>query len=227
MNRAFPIARRGLLPALVTRALGDGGLHLACSLLLSPFSALAPREASWLPSDGDCDGEAPGPPPVVLVHGLFGHPDNFRVLHRFLAARGFHRVAAFSYAPRVDHEELARRLGGIIEAVGEVTGAAEVDVVAHSLGGLIARHLLERGEGARVRRLVTLGAPCLTDSLPEREAAIFGAADVIVPAPRGLHGRSMVVMGCGHLGLLYHPAVLRQVAAFLGERMEARALAAA
>ena len=228
MNPA--VAPRALLPALVTRALAGGGLHFACSLLLSPFAAaLASADATWLPSETDFDTEAPQPTPVVLVHGLFSRPGHFRFLHRFLVVRGFQNFAAFSYAPRVDHEQLAGRLGRMIEAVCEVTGAAAVDVVGHSLGGLVARHLLEQGEGAHVRRLVTLGAPYLTDSLPERESAIFGAADVITPPPRHLRGRSVIVAGCGHLGLLYRAAALGHVAAFLAEpRPEAaRALRAA
>ena len=233
MNPAVPIAPRTLLRALVTRALGEGGLHAAASLLLSPLSALAPQDEVWVSSAADFDAKAPHPTPVVLVHGFLGNPGHFRFLRRFLVARGFHNFATFSYAPRLDHEELAERLGHAIEAVCEATGRAEVDVVGHSLGGLVARHLLERGEGAGVRRLVTLGAPYLTDALPERESAIFGAADVIIPPPpHRLQGRSATVMGCGHLGLLYHPAVLRQVAACLGEpaeepRKAARALRAA
>ncbi len=221
MNPAAPIAPRTLLRALVTRALGEGGFHLAASLLLSPLSALAPEDEVWVSSAADFDAKAPHPTPVVLVHGFLGNPGHFRFLRRFLVARGFHNFATFSYAPRVDHQELARRLGHAIEAVCEAAGRAEVDVVGYSLGGLVARHLLERGEGACVRRLVTLGAPYLTDALPERETAIFGAADVIIPPPPlRLRGRSATVMGCGHLGLLYHPAALRQVAAFLGEPAE-------
>ncbi len=233
MNPAVPIAPRTLLRALVTRALGEGGFHSAASLLLSPLSALAPDDEVWVSAAADFDAKAPHPTPVMLVHGFLGNPGHFRVLRRFLAVRGFHNFATFSYAPRVDHEELAERLGHALEAVCEATGRAEIDVVGHSLGGLVARHLLERGEGAHVRRLVTLGAPYLTDSLPERETAIFGAADVIIPPPPPrLRGRSATVMGCGHLGLLYQPAVLRQVAALLGEPVEeprkaARALRAA
>src|SRR5947199_7091397 len=233
MNAAVPIGPRALLPALVTRALAHGGLHSAASFLLSPLSALAPEDEVWVSCAADFDAHAPHPTPVVLVHGFLGNPGHFRFLRRFLVARGFHNFATFSYAPRVDHQELARRLGHAIEAVCEAAGRAEVDVVGYSLGGLVARHLLERGEGARVRRLVTLGAPYLTDALPERETAIFGAADVIIPPPPlRLRGRSATVMGCGHLGLLYHPAALRQVAAFLGEpaeepRKAARALRAA
>jgi pimeloyl-ACP methyl ester carboxylesterase len=39
-------------------------------------------------------------------------------------------------------------------------GAREVDVVGHSLGGLVASYLLKRiDRGRRVRRVITLGAP--------------------------------------------------------------------
>ena len=168
MSPAVPIAPRALLRALVTRALGEGGFHSAASLLLSPLSALAPQDEVWVSSAADFDAKAPHPTSVVLVHGFLGNPGHFRFLRRFLVVRGFHNFATFSYAPRVDHEELAERLEHAIEAVCGATGRAEVDVVGHSLGGLVARHLLERSEGARVRRLVTLGAPYLTDALPDR-----------------------------------------------------------
>src|SRR5439155_997052 len=158
MNPA--VAPRALLPALVTRALAGGGLHFACSLLLSPFAALASADATWLPSETDFDTEAPQPTPVVLVHGLFSRPGHFRFLHRFLVVRGFQNFAAFSYAPRVDHEQLAGRLGRMIEAVCEVTGAAAVDVVGHSLGGPGARscsvHLLGRGHRPEDGRAVVM-----------------------------------------------------------------------
>ena len=221
MNAAVPIGPRALLPALVTRALAHGGLHSAASFLLSPLSALAPEDEVWVSCAADFDAHAPHPTPVVLVHGFLVNPGHFRFLRRFLVVRGFHNFATFAYAPRVDHHELAQRLGRAIEAVCEATGRAEVDVVGYSLGGLVARHLLERGERARVHRLVTLGAPYLTDSLPERESAIFGAADVVVPPPpHRLRGRSAIVTSCGHLGLLYQPAALGLVAAFLGEPAE-------
>jgi len=90
----------------------------------------------------------------------------------------------------------------------------------------VARHVLESHEGARVRRLVTLGAPYLTGCLPERELAIFGSADLIIPPPRRLRGRSVIVEGCGHLGLLHHPIALRLVAAFLEQRDTEQAEAA-
>ena len=221
MTPAAAIRPGALLPALVTRVLADGVFHFACSLLLSPLSILTSRNSTWMSLEGSFDRLAPHPTPVVFVHGFLGHSSQFHFLHRFLAACGFRTFAAFSYAPRLDHEELARRLQCGIEVICKVTGASVVDVVGHSLGGLAARHLLETGNGNRVGRLVTIGAPYLTDTLPEREFAIFGAADAIIPPPaRAVRGRCAIVPDAGHLGLLYHPVALRLVAAALGEPAE-------
>ncbi len=168
--------------------------------------------------NGPFDPAAPHPTPVVLVHGLLGDATNFLALRRVLSARGILNVSSFSYLPRIDVSRLARRLAHTLESVCEASGAARVDVVGHSLGGLIARYLVETGEGRLVRRLVTLGAPVLTSCVAERELAIFGTHDPLVPPPDPAHGprgRTRVVPGCGHLGLLYHPEALRAVARYL------------
>ena len=172
----------------------------------------------------DCfDPGAPHPTPVVLVHGLFGDPTNFLLLRRYLAARGIGNFAAFSYPPRFDYQRLAPRLGELIDAICLATGAAEVDVVGHSLGGLVARYLVEMPRESRVRRLVTLGAPYFANPLPPAELAIFAAADPFIPSPHPIYGphgaadgaRVVVVPECGHWGLLIHPMVLRETAEFL------------
>ncbi len=164
------------------------------------------------------DPEAPHPTPVVFVHGFLGDLTNFLVLRNFLAARGIRNFSSFSYRPRINPQPLAFRLARTLEAVCTATGAKQVDVIGHSLGGLVARSLIEIGEGHRVRRLVTLGAPYYTNRVPEQELAIFAANDALVPAPHPIyrpHGRTRVVPECGHLGLLYHPTALREVARYL------------
>jgi len=169
------------------------------------------------------DPSSPHPTPVVLVHGLFGDPTNFLVLRRYLALRGIHNVTTFSYGLRFDYPRLACRLGELVDAICEAAGATEVDVVGHSLGGLVARYLVEMPRESRVRRLVTLGAPYFAAPLPAQELAIFAASDPFIPAPHpvwgppmhGRGGRALVLPGCGHWGLLYHPAVLQEAASFL------------
>ena len=164
------------------------------------------------------EAESPHRTPVVLVHGLFGSVTNFHALRRTLDAAGVRRFVSFSYGPRIDYQRLASELGDRIAAVCERTGASEVDVVGHSLGGLVGRYLVEHGDGARVRRLVSLGSPWYGHRFPTRELVLFGSDDWLIPAPdpvRVRGGAMEVVAGCGHLNLLYHPPVLERVAAFL------------
>lgn len=160
-------------------------------------------------------------PPVLLVHGFLGDPTNFLVLRTYLAARGIRSFASFAYGWRLDYQRLAVRLGEVIDALAAATGAAEVDVVGHSLGGLVARYLMEIEPRTPVRSLITLGSPYFASPLPIRETAVFGAADPFIAAPHPLHGphaahaarggRVVLVPHCGHWGLLYHPVVLREV----------------
>jgi len=169
------------------------------------------------------DPASPHPTPLVLVHGFLGDPTNFLLLRRYLAAGGVRKFTSFSYAPRFDYQRLACQLGEAIEGFCLATDTPEVDVLGHSLGGLVARYLVEMTPRRRIRRLVTLGAPYFANPLPADELAIFAAADPFIPPPHPLYGphtrqrgaRVMVVPDCGHWGLLYHPAVLREAVGFL------------
>ena len=187
------------------------------------LSALATAAAStplgFLLRDGEFDPAARHPTPVVLVHGLLGNASNFLFLRRVLAARGIRNLSSFSYLPSVDVPRVADRLADTIQAVSDATGGTQVDVVGHSFGGLVARYMIEMEEGRLVRRLVTLGSPCFTTRLAPQELALFAAADALVrplhPIHGGSRGRTRVLAGCGHVGLLYHPAALREVTRYL------------
>ncbi|MQA35853.1 esterase/lipase family protein [Modestobacter roseus] len=99
--------------------------------------------------------------PVVLVHGLVDNRSVFAVMRRSLRRRGFASVCSWNYSPLVrDVAGAAEALGRHIERVCSETGHERVHVVGHSLGGLIARYLVQRLEGdERVESLVTLGTP--------------------------------------------------------------------
>jgi len=168
----------------------------------------------WFVSDEHLDRADCDLPPVVFVHGLFGDPTNFLTLRRALGERSF---ASLSYRPRLDYQRLAGRLAELIARVRTETGADQVDVVGHSLGGFVARFLLESGEQT-VRRLVTLGSPHANRGFRPNELAIFAAHDELISLPDPAASsaeRVRIVSGCGHVGLLYHPTVVDEVSAYL------------
>src|SRR5206468_10577210 len=139
-----------------------GELSAVGSLALSmPLGRLLPGERF--------EPAAPHPPPVVFVHGFLGDTANFLVLRRFLSRRGLRSFASFSYSARLDYQRLAPRLGRMIERVCHEAGAPRVDVVGHSLGGLVARSLVELGDVSRVRWVVTLSSLYYWERRPARE----------------------------------------------------------
>jgi pimeloyl-ACP methyl ester carboxylesterase len=106
-------------------------------------------------------GESHTHPPVLLLHGFVDNRSAFALLRRSLLRNGWTRVQALNYSPlTTDIRSAAEALGPHIEQICEQSGVPRVDIVAHSLGGLVARYYVQRlGGDARVRTLVTLGTP--------------------------------------------------------------------
>jgi pimeloyl-ACP methyl ester carboxylesterase len=138
---------------------------LAGHLLLYP-SGIAQERRSPVPSlpapeDGAAQLPTEAKPPVVLLHGFIDNRSVFVLLRRSLAQHGRQQIESLNYSPLTcDIRAAAELLGRHIEGICERTGSERVDVVGHSLGGLIARYYVQcLGGDARVRTLVTLGTP--------------------------------------------------------------------
>ncbi|MGW0513086.1 esterase/lipase family protein [Streptomyces olivaceoviridis] len=164
----FPFCRRlwpGRLAGVsmtLLRATALEAAILAGHLLLYPTGLIQERRSAALPAP---DGAARLPvrpaTPVVLLHGFIDNRSVFVLLRRTLAQHGRHRVESLNYSPLTcDIRIAAELLGRHIEEICERTGSARVDIVGHSLGGLIARYYTQcLGGDLRVRTLVTLGTP--------------------------------------------------------------------
>ncbi|MFE2060397.1 esterase/lipase family protein [Streptomyces sp. NPDC059446] len=100
-------------------------------------------------------------PPVVLLHGFIDNRSVFVLLRRSLARHGWHHLESLNYSPLTcDIRTAAELLERHVEEICARTGHREIDIVGHSLGGLIARYYVQRlGGDRRVRTLVTLGTP--------------------------------------------------------------------
>lgn len=119
-------------------------------------------EGAAEPGTAPPEGSAgPEHPPALLLHGFVDNRSAFALLRRSLLRNGWSRVQALNYSPLTgDIRTAAGLLGPHIEQVCEESGHLRVDIVGHSLGGLIARYYVQcLGGDARVRTLVTLGTP--------------------------------------------------------------------
>jgi pimeloyl-ACP methyl ester carboxylesterase len=138
---------------------------LAGHLLLYPSGITQERRSPVppIPAPEDSATQLPreAKPPVVLLHGFIDNRSVFVLLRRSLAQHGRQQIESLNYSPLTcDIRTAAALLGRHIEEICERTGSRQVDVVGHSLGGLIARYYVQRlGGDLRVRTLVTLGTP--------------------------------------------------------------------
>jgi pimeloyl-ACP methyl ester carboxylesterase len=103
---------------------------------------------------------APGRRPVVLVHGYMMRGGVMWLIKRRLKRAGWGQVYLFNYSPPWrDIAHFARQLEGFISSLVP-DSEAKVDIVAHSMGGLVSRYYINLlGGWRRVAHLVTLGAP--------------------------------------------------------------------
>ena len=103
---------------------------------------------------------APAALPVLLLHGVGCNSGIWIGLRRHLEAHDLGPIYALSYGPPLASiEHFADQLADRIEDIRARTGAGQVVLVGHSMGGLVARAYLRKSGGARVRKLITLGTP--------------------------------------------------------------------
>jgi triacylglycerol esterase/lipase EstA (alpha/beta hydrolase family) len=133
---------------------------IVCVLLL-PFWPLWLLIGASYEAVHEGEGEPRGPRnPVILLHGFAMNRTNWVWLGRRLARRGIGPLYATSYFSPQSVRRSAEKLARFVDYVREREKCERVDVVSHSLGGVVARYYIERLDGAgRIGRLVTIGAP--------------------------------------------------------------------
>jgi len=156
-THAFWHRRLTPLAALVRAAL----VEFAACMLLLPFWPLWFLIGATYEVTHAGRGPARGPRhPVVLLHGFAMNRTNWIWLGRRLARRGIGPLYATSYFSPQPVRRSAEHLARFIARVRERQGCERVDIVAHSLGGTVARYYIEHlGGAAHVGRLVTIGSP--------------------------------------------------------------------
>lgn len=94
--------------------------------------------------------------PVVLVHGLWMHGIAFAAQRYWFGRSGF-VVRTFSYpSVRRGLDENSLALSRYLSTIPGNT----INLVAHSLGGLVVLNMLAQVSDPRIRRIVLMGSPC-------------------------------------------------------------------
>jgi pimeloyl-ACP methyl ester carboxylesterase len=105
---------------------------------------------------------APPLVPIVFVHGYMQNRVGFVGLARALARVGLGPMFGFNYPWFSSVANNARRLERFVERVCKETGSTTVDLVCHSMGGLVAIEMMREEalrESPKVRRCVTIASP--------------------------------------------------------------------
>ena len=148
-------------------------LAVAVALLIATLAAMAISLVGRGPA-GAPDAGRPGP--VVLVPGYGGGTGGVDALAERIRAAG--RVALVVALPDGGTGDLGRQADAVEDTVRDALangGAASVDLIGHSAGGVVVRRWVADYDGSRrARRVVTLGSP-------HHGATIAGVGAAAVP----------------------------------------------
>jgi pimeloyl-ACP methyl ester carboxylesterase len=174
---------------------------------------------------------------VLLLHGYGVNAGCLLVLATTLRQRGFRWVWPVTLRGR-GLDAQAESLADRIDRLRQVTGFEQVDLVCHSMGGVVAALYLQQGDNARkVRRLITLGTPWRGSKLAvfgrrdEAEEMLYGhprlmalgplpvpvtslysrADHMVIPSSSAVvdWAETVEVPWCGHMELLFSARVYR------------------
>jgi triacylglycerol esterase/lipase EstA (alpha/beta hydrolase family) len=127
--------------------------------------------------DARCRGDGA---PVVLLPGFCAPTRSLAALERRIERVLGRPAVRFPLAtgpllPIVDVRRSAAQADALLAELARERAFAYVDVVAHSLGGLVAAYWLKRiDRGRRIRRVVTLGTPHAGTPIARAGALLLG-----------------------------------------------------
>ena len=130
---------------------------------------------------------------VVLVHGLWVHGLVMGLLRRRIARCGY-RALAYSYpSMRLTIAENVERLARYLRELR----ASRVNLVGHSMGGLIVLHALENATGFTPGRIVLTGTPVAGCHAARRLARLPGGRTALGRCMPGWMESAACAMGDG------------------------------
>lgn len=123
------------------------------SALSVTFAAVA-----WLAVSGAAPARTDVP--VLLVPGWFDTGRELAALRIRLLGAGWSHVETLTFSDATgSNRDHAEEIDSLVAEVLEATGADELDIVAHSMGGLATRWYLKTRKDAPVRRVAFIASP--------------------------------------------------------------------
>jgi pimeloyl-ACP methyl ester carboxylesterase len=130
------------------RLVAQEAAALAAAGVLMPFGISSPQRRTPRARDQRS---------VVLVHGYLANRSTLFPLAAYLRLRGLKQVLQFNYDSRAG---VVRGALALREFLRRHVRGGRIDLVGHSLGGLVSRcYVQELGGHRRVDRCITLGTP--------------------------------------------------------------------
>ncbi|SCG63775.1 lipase family alpha/beta hydrolase [Micromonospora inositola] len=159
--RTILAATTAVAALLVPATAAQAGTHHATTTSATTTGAVATTARTAGTVAGSEAIAAAGANPVIVVGGLIGVSIAYEPIAARLRADGF-RVSIYQL-PGLgfgDIRESARALATYVDQVRAATGAAKVDLVTHSEGGLVSRWYVKFLGGVdKVDRYLSLGSP--------------------------------------------------------------------
>ena len=95
---------------------------------------------------------------LLLIHGWTGDPSAWKeFLPWIMSDIAYSEYWTFGYNSSLSISENGEILGNLLSTYSH---GAQIDIVAHSMGGLVARSMIEKNNGSKyIHKLITLGTP--------------------------------------------------------------------
>ena len=189
--------------------MNDRRTYMVGAILLTVVllgAACRSQEAAPLPG---CEG---APRPIVFVHGMMGSGDSYALTMMRFASNGYcpAYLRAFDWNTLTfDMEGHAEALDGFVDRLLQETGAKQIDLVGHSMGGRLGQtYLAEKQRAAKVAHYVHAASFCDLESPHSVPSLVLSSdEDTIVGACTIAGATNQDIQGADHLQMVTLPEV--------------------
>ena len=130
--------------------------------VLAGLATVVASLALLMPMGEKEDASASHVDPILFVHGYTSNASTWNtVISRFLAdGWESNRLYAYTFSSTQSNATIARAVAQRVSEIRAATGAAKVDIISHSMGGLSTRYYLKNlGGTAFVDEWVSIAGP--------------------------------------------------------------------